>query len=191
MKFTRDFYIPKGSTKVADKLSSAVAYLYERNGILFAMGFHGRADKPDWHFRFKTAHLREKHIREHFQAWQARAKRVEDHRAEAKAWVNDYKVGDMLNTCWGYDQTNREFFEVIAVNGKMLTLREVAQTRRDTGYNQWQCGPLPGDYIGDPIIRRAQQYGIKIDDVRRAHRSSYKEVGSVRIYGSLSASDGH
>jgi hypothetical protein len=40
---------------------------------------------------------------------------------EAKRiWVNDYKVGEILNTCWGYDQTNREFYKIKQSKEKRL-----------------------------------------------------------------------
>jgi len=36
----------------------------------------------------------------------------------AAAFVMPYSVGDVLQGSWGYDQTNQEFYEVVAIYGK-------------------------------------------------------------------------
>lgn len=49
---------------------------------------------------------------------------------EARAtFENPYKVGDFLYSSWGYEQTNREFYQVIEVGKNSLKIREVAQNR--------------------------------------------------------------
>jgi len=65
------------------------------------------------------------------------------------------KVGDVLNTCWGYDQTNVDFYEVVAVSGVMVTLREIAATVTETGFMCGETLPEPGQFVGEPIRRRA------------------------------------
>lgn len=191
LKFTRDFYIPKGSLKVADKQSDAVAYVYaSAAGVPFAMVFVGKADKPLWHYRFKTAERRDRAVLQAFENRREALKRNADRRAERKAWVPDYKVGQVLRTCWGYEQTNVEFFEITEIRGKYAILRELAQARAETGWAQGKCAPLPGEYAapryqgddrGAPIRRLMQQHGIKIDDVRTAYRVDTERVGGVEV----------
>ena len=66
-KMPREFYVPKGATKVADKTSDAVAYLYASgNGQPAAMVFYGKQSKPVWRFRFTTAAKREAKVAESF-----------------------------------------------------------------------------------------------------------------------------
>jgi hypothetical protein len=64
---------------------------------------------------------------------------------------NKLVVGDILNTCWGYDQTNREFFEVIEVSGQYVTVREIAQASETTRMDQGRCVPQSGSFIGKPL----------------------------------------
>jgi hypothetical protein len=109
---TREFHIPQGATKVADKLSDAVAYLYTSpKGNAGALMFFGKQAKPVWHHTFRNPANREDYVRKSFEGRRATHARKADAAAERKAWVPDYKVGDILNTCWGYDQTNREFLK--------------------------------------------------------------------------------
>jgi len=64
-------------------------------------------------------------------------------------------IGDVLNTSWGYDQTNVDFYEVVAVSGVMVTLREIAATLTETGFMCGETIPKPGHFVGEPIRRRA------------------------------------
>ena len=75
-----------------------------------------------------TLQKREKAIRKYFSVRQGVFKYRLEIKEAKRIWVNDYKVGEILNTCWGYDQTNREFYEIIAVKGKKVTLRQIAVT---------------------------------------------------------------
>lgn len=52
---------------------------------------------------------------------------IEQQEAQQEKTARDFiKVGDILYTCWGYEQTNTEFFKVIKIIGKRYFLiREV------------------------------------------------------------------
>lgn len=196
-KMPREFYIPKGATKVTDKLSDAVAYIYTtKNEKPGAVVFSGKADKPAWKFYFRDETSRERRVREFFESTRAHKARMEARRAERKSFVHNVQVGDIFTTCWGYDQTNREAFEVIGVRGKYATLREIAMASEDNGPQDRivpQSGAFlsprfDGDHQGVPIRRLIQQgYGgaahIKIDDVRRASPWGKREPVTGTIIG--------
>lgn len=63
--------------------------------------------------------------------------------------------GDILVSTWGYEQTNADFFEVVEVSPKTVTVRPIA-SREDyeaesmTG-SAW---PIPGAFRGEPMRRR-------------------------------------
>lgn len=190
--FTRDFYIPKNATPRQDPESDAIAYTYESaGGVLYAIGFAGKRNKPDFHYRYRSEGQREKAISDHFAGRRGTLARVKADRDARQNYVHDYKIGDVLDTCWGYEQTNREFFQIVDVKGKMVTLREIAQKTVRTYHSGGKCAPLVDQFIGEPITRRAGQHGVKIDDVRRASRSKFVQVGTVRVYDSVSFSDGY
>jgi hypothetical protein len=181
-RFPREFYIPKGAAKVADKASTAVAYVYERQGVLYALGFAGKADKPSFHYRFRTAASREQSLRGYFDRIQ-RWEKTRRERAEArKVQANAYKVGDVLHTSWGYDQTNVEYFQVTEVRGKYVILREIGQERTETAHMQGLCVPMVDQFIGQPIRRLACAGSVKVDDVRRAYPTEYTEVAGLKVY---------
>lgn len=188
----REFYIPNGATKVADKASDAIAYLYTTtSGKPAARIFWGKGEKPISAHYYLSDAARESAIRFAFEARRNAMSRKRQQAEQRKAFIHSFVVGDILNTCWGYDQTNREFFEVVEVKGKWLILREIAQERVGDGFCSGKCVPLPGQYVGEPIRRLAGEHGVTIDDVRRAHLTTTTKVGGVKVVQPLSWSDGH
>lgn len=190
----REFFIPKNATKVVDKLSDAVAYIYESNGKPCARVFYGKQSQPVIKCYFTNAERRAAAVQQAFADRRDSLARKADRRKERTAWIPDYKVGEILHTNWGYDQTNVEYFEIIDVKGKYVTLRELAQERTETGFMSGNCVPLPGKYLtprydgddrGVPIRRLAQQHGIKIDDVRYAFRNRTETVAGVTVHRPL------
>src|SRR5690348_2867959 len=112
----REFYIPKEATPFDCGNTDAAIYTYERTAPAgqtryFVIGFHGRAQKPGFHFYYPSAEARAKKIASFLEGRKLTADTKAQRRAERKAWKPDYKVGDLFRTCWGYDQTNIEYFE--------------------------------------------------------------------------------
>ncbi|MFA4445451.1 hypothetical protein P2A95_21620 [Xanthomonas perforans] len=103
-------------------------------------------------------------------------------RRQAATRPHTLQVGDVLNTSWGYEQTNVEFFQVVAVTGAMATLREIAASYTEAGFMSGKKTPHVGRFTGEPIRRRVGVSNtVKIDSSRRAtpwdgrpqHVSSY------------------
>ena len=70
--------------------------------------------------------------------------------------THSLKVGDILTSSWGYEQTNYDFYEVVALNGKsMVTLRKLARKSDETGWLRGTTVPVPGQYVGEPFRRKA------------------------------------
>jgi hypothetical protein len=167
--YTASRSVPRGAMKVQDKASSAVAYLYERDGRLYAVAFHGKAGKADWHFRFKTAEQRAAKIGEHFANVRASDKRKADEAAERKASAakgQGLEVGHILVCSWGYEQTNIDFYQVTALIGKtMLELRKIGSCDASRAGGPSMTGhvvPNPDVFTGEPLRRKVRRYGKSV-----------------------------
>lgn len=181
-KHQRSSYIPKGAVKVTDKESGAVAYLYTVKSVPYAIAFHGKAQKPDWHFRFRNEADREKRVSAHFAGERRRAAAQAQRRAARKAEVNPFQVDDVLSTCWGYEQTNREFYQVVEVRGSMVVIREIAAMSRDVGWCQHKISPKVGQFIGEPMRRRAKGGYVRISSCIIARPARFELVAGVKVY---------
>lgn len=78
--------------------------------------------------------------------------------------VNKYgiKVGDVFSASWGYEQTNVQFFQVIALKGStMATFREIHRTSRSIGFCSDMVKPDVNNFIegAEPFTRKINDYG--------------------------------
>lgn len=154
--------------RVKAKGCSAVAYVYEAGpGRFVAQMFAGKRTKPDQWYRYATAERRAQAVEHYFAGIAARENREKERRAPHK-----YEVGHVLRSCWGYDQTNVEFFEVVEVVGPYsIKVRELGaiDVGGGNGGDSSRCAPALGKYVGEAKLCRAYgKDGVRIDDVRRA-----------------------
>jgi len=92
---------------------------------------------------------------------------------EARAtFENPYKIGDFLYSSWGYEQTNREFYQIIEIGNNSLKIREVYQERTRDSHDSGTCSPIKDNFRGE-----AQWVTIQI-------REKYHSVPSP-IHGNL------
>lgn len=191
--FTRDFYVPKGATKVCDKKSDAVAYVSQAGKRFVATIFFGKQAKPVSNYSYKSGTEAADAVVRNFKDRQAslafKQKMLDDRKAarEDHGWA----VGDIAYTSWGYDQTNCEFFQVVEAKGKSVYLRQIGGTCVDaTGAMSGRFTPIKNNFLDRSVIdpenkpfrRLASKNGIKIDDVRSAWKQKGNESHYVSWY---------
>lgn len=179
----REFYIPKGAMKFADRESSAVVFAYERHGKFLLMGFHGRAQKPDFHYSYPSREKREAKARSFFEGQRANEAFKRDLRGKRMDADRGLEVGDILRCSWGYEQTNVDYFEVTALIGKrMVEIREIASESYATGWAMGRCAPMKGKYIGEPMRKIARGGAVSIYSFASAYKVEPKIVGGVPVF---------
>lgn len=152
----------KGRTKVAPKGLPLEFYLNDGPTGFSAMCFTGTAAKPAWHYRFKTAEKRAAYIAQHIEGTRARMKSMAEYKAKREA-PGKLEVGHILVTCWGYDQTNREFFKVIAKRGaRTVIVQELCQITQETGFLHGKAFPAEGFRKDSKPITCRVQHGDSI-----------------------------
>jgi hypothetical protein len=168
MTLTLTRYIPAGAIKVEDKKSDAVAYLYNGKGDLPSCRvFYGKQRKPVAAYWFRTLAERDACIKRYFEARQARAEMLAKRKAEMMAQVRKVEVGAAFYTSWGYDQTNIDWYEVVALVGKSSArVRRIKSMDASTGNEPWATGksvPDFGNYCGPEQLVRVRGDGFKVD----------------------------
>ncbi len=146
----REVYLNKPGAEVEDKGWGVIIRFPATNGPA-AVIFKGRQGKPVWGpFSALTEEDLERSILRFTQyrdkEWaQAQADKATDH---------GLVVGSILYSSWGYDQTNVDFYEVVAVTGKQVIIREIAakQVGRDS------VVPVPGKFVGAPMRKAPSIY---------------------------------
>ena len=95
-------------------------------------------------------------------------------REKAIEWV---KVGDVFKLSFGYDMTINEFFQVVNVKGKKVTVREIAKktTYWDDGFSGRQQPDL-NNFIGEEKSYIISPCGwLKVTDFRHAYKCNANE----------------
>ena len=181
MKLTREFYIPKGATKLEDDKSDAVVYLYiDNKGRPHALGFCGKRQKPDFHNYFPKKPSKwfksvDQAVADYIKSRRATLKRKADEKAELdakRAKGQPFKVGDILVSSWGYEQTNVDYYQVVKTVGKMtVVLREIGYGQtEDTGPMQEKVMPKKDKFIGGEFRRRVNvEYSASVRIDRSSH----------------------
>lgn len=75
---------------------------------------------------------------------------VLERRAQVKAaFQMPYKVDDILHHSWGYEQTNCDFYQVVAVKGQSVSLRKIAHRQVSGGGAAMSAMVMPilGQYV--------------------------------------------
>ncbi len=186
----RSIYIPKDYRLLPGPSGSAV-YIGQGtskrgDAVYYVMAFRGTAGRPEFHNAYRVAEQRQSAIQAFWDGVSSSQQRKETESAKRAAWVNPAKVGDILYTSWGYDQTNVEFYAVTKVSGKRVWIREIAGDSESTGMMQAKCWPaMPIRFCGPETMHIASNageshgYAVKINesatawlDTGRVHHSS-------------------
>lgn len=122
---------------------------------LIAIAFTTKAQNPLWHYNFNSIDQMKKYITSFF----ANMKSHEESKAVRKAErckPHSLKVGDILYSSWGYDQTNIDFYQVIEVNSPtMVTIRGINDVATQDGYMQGTRTPCKDQFHGEPMRKKA------------------------------------
>ena len=183
---TREFYIPKGSTKITDKDGLGTVYIYSmgarnpKGPKPAAMAFAGKAIKPTWHYTFGTEAHRERRVTEFFAGLRAHRDMVAKHRQERNQ-PHTLKVGAVITNSWGYDQTNVDWYAVVQVSAHYVWLQPIAADMVPSE----GCGPMSGRCTVhiDVTNPDPSTWGVRFtSDKRTKHKaSSWNGTNSVTM----------
>lgn len=152
-------YIPEGYELSWDDKDLGIQVYYKNTPCISAICFVGRAVNPTWHYRFKDGQQRINEVTRTFKNVAERAEYKAARKAKAaEASANHgVKVGDVFRSSWGYDQTNVDYYQVVAVGNKTATFCKIAQLSESDGFLQGNCVPAPNQFIGKPFKKLIQK----------------------------------
>lgn len=84
--------------------------------------------------------------------------------------AHNYKLGDIVYSSWGYEQTNINFYTVSHVTPSTVTLWPLSKTRTYTGHMTGTVVPAGEILSGKAIRRKASgDNAIRVSDFEYAH----------------------
>jgi hypothetical protein len=150
-RFPMTRFIPQDSTPVTRDGIQAIAYLYSKGGKPHAIAYRGKANRPALHFSYRSEESRSEHVERFFTGakltQETKAARRQE-RAEQRKAGHGAIVGTIFYTSWGYEQTNVDFFEVVKFTHGSITVRQIEQDCKETGFMCGHATPRPGKFAG-------------------------------------------
>ena len=164
-------FIPEGSHAIErPELNKAVVYCFEKDEKLYAIAYQGRRNKPDFYYRYQSEASREDAIEKFFAGIASRL----DYRAEVNRQRREFKskleVGSILYCSWGWEQTNVDFYQVVAVkSAKTVVVREIGASVEEKGFMSGEAMPMIDHFVGEPMVKRVSVHdSIRISDCQSA-----------------------
>jgi len=147
-------WIPKGYVKLERKNGTGDLLFYstelKRNDKSLgyaAIAYTEKSFNHLWHYSFKTYDQMVERIKKTIDDRLQQQARVKERRVK-RLEPHTLKVGDILYTSWGYDQTNIEFFQVDELVGKNK-LKLVGLGTKILSGDGFSDKVVPGDRLGN------------------------------------------
>ena len=122
--------------------------------------YRGESGKPVSQYYYSTETHRQDTIDGHKKSADNDEKRKAERKAARQNLVNPYQVGDILNSSWGYDQTNVDFYEVVGVTDKSVRLEKIGnRTIDDQGAGGLSVVPDTAHRSGNVMLKRVSEGG--------------------------------
>ena len=154
--FKNDFY-----TDNKNKVQVIVQKRLTDRGLYGARMWFGKAKNPKFNYLFKSLDDMNRFIKENVNLYLSKINKKYEMQELARKIRKEYKanikLGDILHYSYGYDCTKHEFYQVINIKGKKITLQEVKQEYRHAGcYGQYYVKPILNSFYGKPFQKILQ-----------------------------------
>jgi hypothetical protein len=156
-----------GTLVVAEAGISYVKEITDK-GKLLLTAWRGKSTKPVYRYLVRDdAHAKQaidELIRRATAANAIRAQATEKRKQEKAEQRGKYAPGTLLCHSWGYEQTNIDYYQVVAASksGATVTVRRIASKHiAATGFMSETVGPAVGVFIGEPIKKQVGAYGVQ------------------------------
>lgn len=157
-------YIPTDYKSREYKDANAIIYFAEKNNAYYAIGYCGKRSKPDFNYKFKTQENLEKYVSEYLKRLIDHEKSKQERKEKRLSFQHTLKVGDILYSSWGWEQTNVDFYQVIEIIGKMVKIREIecSMPKGEEGFMTGYVIPLKDKFYGEKILLKKVLEGNSI-----------------------------
>lgn len=116
-----------------------------------AIAYMGKSKNHSWHYNFKSEERMNEYIKKYIderKLMENNKKLRKEEQKKRNASVS-VEVGQIFHYSWGYEQTNCEFFQVVAVKGKTATLRAIGAkvVKGSSGFMSCRLSPIKDSFL--------------------------------------------
>ncbi|WP_421805746.1 hypothetical protein [Flagellimonas sp.] len=151
--------------------ANAIAYTFEAlhgdQTDYLAIAFVGKAKKHSFFYRFKSLERRADYLSTFLEnikkSNEYKEKRNQEKKVAKNNMANTIHVGTILTGSWGYEQTNREFYQVIEKPSKYkVILRPIAHENipGTECFDSCSVRPVKDNFTGPAVVKMINAWGI-------------------------------
>lgn len=155
----RGFYVPKDIEveQITPEGTDLDIRAYQQNGVWYGVAFAGKANRPLWNYRFRDRAQLDRKIEEEVASRKSVMEYKQKRLEERRSFKHSLKVGDILYSSWGYDQTNIDFFQVTAVGEKSVKIREIGKRNVGSHGTEESVVAIKDHFTGPEEIKMVRQ----------------------------------
>ena len=160
----KTYRINKNAARLAQGTGFAPELIYNislvrfqgRNGRCIAAWTPGMKRPPRYVYKAPTPEEYDKAMERIRQEAERFRRHDEAVARSSEEFRRSLRVGDILYSSWGWEQTNIDFYQVIAIRGSAVDLRQLDQRTTEDGYMCGTTVPLPDVFKGKTHTHRQQ-----------------------------------
>lgn len=158
----KTYRINKNAARLAQGTGFAPELIYNislvrfqgRNGRCIAAWTPGMKRPPRYVYKAHTPEEYDKAMERIRQEAERFRRHDEAVARSSEEFRRSLRVGDILYSSWGWEQTNIDFYQVIAIRGSAIDLRQLDQRTTEDGYMCGTTVPLPDVFKGKTHTHR-------------------------------------
>ena len=136
------------------------------NNRWYAIGYSGKGAKPVFHNAYRSKEEMNIYKEAFIKNCKDVIKYKADRKAEQKKANENIKVdvGMIFVNSWGYDQTNVDYYQVVAVKGHNVHVRKIGSeaVKGSDGFMSCNVRPVKDSFIGTEVhVKRVSGYNGK------------------------------
>lgn len=136
--------------------------IIDENGKLLVKIYNLNAKKSynslKQYYSFRSETDRTQYIEEFIKSVLDREEFMSQRHYERTHFDNPAKVGDILYSSWGYDQTNIDYYQVIKVTEKTVTIKPISEVVTESEMTSDRVAPVKDHFISDKkaLVKRVK-----------------------------------
>jgi uncharacterized protein YegJ (DUF2314 family) len=141
---------------------------WQENDHFFVKVYNNNAKKAynrlKKYYRFSSEQSADDYIKRTLESIQSSIDAKEKRKQERLNFKNPAKVGDILESMWGYDQTNIDYYQVIEVKNKSVKIKAInKQFLENDSYGQDLVKPAKNSFKNEKVLTKMVRAGFDND----------------------------
>lgn len=147
-----------GSEKIEFPEIKRVVYVHREHQIITI--WEGNRKKPVKNARYCASKYFESDLEDELKWSQRRVDEIKDYEnkcvEKVKSILENTVIGDVFYASWGFEQTNVDYYQVVAIKGRKFSFRKLkVQADYDHHHMTGKSLPLVDDFYGEETFEKA------------------------------------